>query len=98
MNVPRLPSCRCSGRMSGVLGQKLGRKNSRTSVSASDCAYSVSSALLVRQVKYVYDCEKPTFASAYISLGRVNASARKMVSGCAALMVRMHHSQNGIDF
>ena len=33
MNVARVPSCRFSGRMSGVVGQKLGRKYSFTSLS-----------------------------------------------------------------
>ncbi len=96
MNIARPPYCRCSGRMSGVFGQKLGRKNSFTSVSASERRYSASSLFDVRQVKYVYDCENPTLASAYISFGRVKASARKMISGCWALMLSMHHRQKGI--
>src|SRR4051812_1765798 len=98
MKVPRVPNCRCSGRMSGVFGQKLGRKNSDSGGRASARTYSVSSRFVVRQVKYVYDCENPPLASAYITLGRVNASARKMTSGCRFLMLAMHHRQNGNGF
>ena len=40
----------------------------------------------------------PAFARCRITFGRVNASARKIASGCARLMSAMHHSQkrNGL--
>jgi hypothetical protein len=60
--------------------------------------YSVSSALVCRQAKYVYDWEKPAFASLYMIFGRVNASARKIKSGHSRFRSRMHHSQNGSGF
>ncbi len=41
----------------------------------------MSSCLLLRQVKYVYDCWKPIWARVCIIAGRVNASARKITSG-----------------
>ena len=53
--VGRPPVCIGSVRMSGVLGQKLGRKYSRTPVCVSSRRYSSSSCLPLRQVKYVYD-------------------------------------------
>ena len=67
--------------MSGVLGHKLGRKKSRISLEVSSVKYSTNSAWVLRQVNYVYDCEKPSFASRYMIFGRVNASERKIVSG-----------------
>src|SRR5690606_30677909 len=57
MNVERAPVWSCSVRMSGVLGQKLGRKKSEMGGCVSSCMYSPSSAPPTRQVKYVYDCE-----------------------------------------
>jgi hypothetical protein len=50
MNAGRPPYCRYSGRMSGVLGQKFGRKYSRPG-RVSSVKYSVSSRLVLRQVK-----------------------------------------------
>src|SRR5688572_4109726 len=84
--------------MSGVLGHRLGRNTSRTSVCVSSVKYSVSSCLVLRQVKYVYDCVKPSFASRYMILGRVNASDRKIRSGCLSLREVIVHSQkpNGL--
>ena len=67
--------------MSGVLVNRFGRRYSRTGVEVSSVKYSVSSAFVFRQVKYVYDCEKPAFASRRMIFGRVNASDRKIVSG-----------------
>ena len=46
-------------------------------------------------MKYEYDCEKPTFASRFITFGRVNASARKIASGCFSRTSPITHSQNG---
>ncbi len=46
----------------------------------------------------MYDCPKPAFASAVIGAGRVNASARKTVSGNAARTAAISHSQNGSGF
>ena len=45
------PYWRNSGRMSGVLGQKLGRKNSLTSVPVSSVRYCSSSTRVLRQEK-----------------------------------------------
>ena len=56
--------------------------------------YEVSSAFVLRQVKYVYDWLKPALASSAIIAGRVNASARNTVSGCAACTSAISHSQN----
>src|SRR5665213_2154930 len=83
--------------MSGVFVQKFGRKNSRTSVRVSSVKYSVNSCFVLRQVKYVYDCVKPSFASRYITFGRVNASARKITSGCVAFVSPITHFQKGND-
>src|SRR5258708_27643143 len=80
--------------MSGVLGQQLGRKYSRDSSCDSSVKYSVSSALVTRHVKYVYDCEKPSFARRCITRGRVNASDRKIVFGCSWRIPARSHSQN----
>ncbi len=49
---------------------------------------------MLRHVKYVYDWWKPTLASVCIIAGRVNASARKITSGCAAVTSAITHSQN----
>src|SRR5258707_10728616 len=84
--------------MSGVLGQQLGRKNSRTGVCVSSVKYSTSSFFVVRHVKYVYDCEKPSFASRCITRGRVNASERKIVFGCSRRISAISHSQNANGF
>jgi hypothetical protein len=51
INAGRPPDCKYSGKMSGVLGQKLGRKISRISVCDSSLRYSVSSYFELRQVK-----------------------------------------------
>src|SRR2546421_8546606 len=83
MRKPARPDvCKKYGLISGVLTKKCGRKNSLTFVVVSSVRYSVSSCLLLRHVKYVYDCENPIFASRYIIFGRVNASERKITSGC----------------
>ena len=47
------------------------------------------------QVKYVYDCEKPAFASSVIIEGRVNASERNTVPGWRLRTSAISHSQNG---
>src|SRR5258708_5485450 len=94
--LPRV--CRYGWRMSGVFGKRFGRMNSRTSVWVSSVKYSSISAFELRHVKYEYDCEKPTFARNFMIFGRVNASARKIVSGCACVMPASAHSQkwNGL--
>ena len=51
-----------------------------------------------RHVKYVYDCEKPTFARRYIIPGRVNASDRNTTSGCRPRTSAIIHAQNGSGF
>ena len=60
--------------------------------------YSSSSAFVFRQVKYEYDCVNPAFARKRMIFGRVNASARKIVSGWVARMSASAHSQkrNGL--
>src|SRR5450432_2981128 len=80
--------------MSGVFGQQFGRKYSRPGSCESSVKYSVSSRLVLRQVKYVYDCVKPSLASRCMTFGRVKASARKMTSGCSRCIRAMTHSQN----
>src|SRR5262245_25100864 len=84
--------------MSGVLVNRFGRKTSASAGSESSVKYSVSSCLLFRQVKYVYDCVKPSFARRYMILGRVKASERKIASGRARFTSARHHSQtpNGL--
>src|SRR5438477_4361591 len=84
--------------MSGVFAKKFGRKYWGSSDCVSCVMYSISSALVFRQVKYVYDCEKPSFASASINRGRVNASERKITSGKRLRTSRISHSQNGSGF
>ena len=59
---------------------------------------SRSSRAVFFQVKYVYDCVKPSFASSFIVRGRVNASARKTTSGCFACTSLIIHSQNANGF
>ena len=54
---------------------------SRPTSPTSSVRYSLSSALVVRQVKYVYDWLKPILPRVCIIAGRVNASARKSTSG-----------------
>ncbi len=46
----------------------------------------------------MYDWLKPIFASVVIIAGRVNASAKKTVSGNSARTSAISHSQNGTDF
>ena len=87
LNAAGPPYCRNSCRMSGVFGQKFGRMYAAGSPDSS-VRYSVSSALVVRQVKYVYDWWKPTLPRVCIIAGRVNASARKSTSGWRAVDVR----------
>src|SRR5205814_6585791 len=97
-NAGRPPYCRYSVRMSGVLGQAFGRKKSLSGGFVMALKYSVSSYLVFRQAKYVYDCEKPAFASQYMIFGRVKASARKITSGCSFLISRIAQYQNGNGF
>ncbi len=81
-----------------MFGQKFGRKKSFAGPRVSSVTYSVSSRFVLRQVKYVYDCENPSFASWFITFGRVNASARKTRSGRARRASAMSHSQNRNGF
>src|SRR3954463_10760666 len=92
------PVCKDPGRISGVLGHKLGRKYSRTELCVRSVKYFVSSHFVSRQAKYVYDCEKPALASRYITFGRVNASARKRTSGYSRQISLITHSQNANGF
>jgi ribosomal protein L37E len=94
MNAARPPYCSASVRMSGVFGQTFGRKYSRPGPCASSVKYSVSSCLVLRHAKYVYDCVKPSLARRCMTFGRVNASARKMTSACARCTSSIAHSQN----
>src|SRR5512135_77266 len=84
--------------MSGVLGQRLGRKNSRIGGVASSVKYWYSSGAVLRQAKYEYDWLNPSLARRNITLGRVKASARKRTSGCARFTSPISHSQkaNGL--
>src|SRR5687768_2972436 len=95
MNAGRPPVWRYSVRMSGVLGQKFGRKKSRIGDRLSSVRYCSSSHFVLRQAKYVYDCVKPSLARRYITLGRVNASDRKITSGHWLLIPEISHSQKG---
>src|SRR5260370_33685115 len=81
--------------MAAVFGHRWGRRNSRIGVERSSLKYWLSSDLVLRHAKYVYDWLKPTFARLCISLGRVNASDRKITSACSRLTSLMSHSQNG---
>src|SRR3954471_23121732 len=81
--------------MSGVFGHAFGRKKSLTGGFVISSKYSVNSYFVLRQAKYVYDCENPAFASQYMIFGLVNASARKIVSGWCFLTVRITQCQNG---
>ena len=92
------PCCSSSVRMSGVLGQRLGRKYSRTELCVRSVKYFVNSHLVSRQAKYVYDCENPALASRYITFGLVNASARKSTSEYFCRTPEIKNSQNGSGF
>src|SRR5712671_5277558 len=94
-NAGRPPCCRCSGRMSGVFGHRLPSMYSAAGPWVSSFRYSSISCLKFRQVKYVYDWSNPALASAFIILGRVKASERKIASGWRAFTSPMTHSQNG---
>jgi hypothetical protein len=53
---------------------------------------------VLRHAKYVYDWLKPAFASRYITFGRVNASERRITSGCSRFSSPISHSQNANGF
>src|SRR5438105_126444 len=91
LNIGGPPCWSVSCRMSGVLGQKLGRIQSTEVTSSSP--YRRSSAAVVRQVKYVYDWVKPIRPSPLIIAGRVNASARNNTSGSTFFTFQISHSQ-----
>src|SRR5438132_8355914 len=97
-NAAAPPCCRTACRMSGVFTQKLGRKKSASSVWDSSDRYSLSSHLLLRHVKYVYDWEKPSLARCCITAGRVNASERKRTSGWVRCTSPISHAQKRNDF
>src|SRR5439155_9317377 len=80
--------------ISGVFGQRLARKYSLISVSVSSVKYSMSSRFEFRHVKYVSLWLKPALAKAFIILGLVNASARKIASGYLARTPSIKYSQN----
>ena len=79
-----------------MFGQRFGRRYVDHERSCS--TNSISSAFVFFHVKYVYDCEKPAFASSVIIDGRVNASERNTVSGCFFRTSAISHSQNGTGF
>src|SRR5260370_38620739 len=81
--------------MAAVFGHRWGRRNSRIGVERSSLKYWPSSDLVLRHAMYVYDWLTPAFARLCISLGRVNASDRKITSACSRLTSLMSHSQNG---
>src|SRR5258708_4159321 len=94
----RPPVCRYSVRMSGVLGHRLARKYSLTGGSDSSVKYCASSDGVLRHAKYVYDCVNPTLASRNMTLGRVNASERRITSGWPRLTSAISHSQKANGF
>src|SRR5687767_6276026 len=94
MNAGRPPRCSVSCRMSGVFGQKFGLRYSREEEEKSSSKYSVISCFVLRQVKYVYDCVKPSFASLCMTRGRVKASDKKTNSGNLFFRSRIAQSQN----
>src|SRR5436305_14288785 len=98
MNAGRPQYCRYSVRMSGVFGHAFGRKKSLTGGLVISSKYSRNSNDVLRHAKYVYDCENPALASQYLIFGLVNASARKMRSGCFFFNSPMHQCQNGSGF
>src|ERR1044071_4937612 len=91
LNIGGPPCCSDSCRMSGVLGQKLGRMKSAEATSSSQ--YCRISHAVVRHVKYVYDWVKPRLARPFMTAGRVNASARNSTSGSVRLTSAISHSQ-----
>src|SRR5438552_16682969 len=96
LNIGGPPCWSDSCRMSGVLGQKLGRYQSAEATSSSP--YRRISAAVVRHVKYVYDWVNPTLPNPCITAGRVNASARKITSGWLSFTVQISQCQksNGL--
>ena len=83
-----------SGRMSGVFGQKFGRKYSRDRRlrELGEILAQLLLGLAPGEVG-VRLGEAAAWPGAYMTLGRVNASARKITSGCSRLISAMHHSQ-----
>ena len=75
-----------------MLTKKFGRRKCAVSW-VSSCRYSSSSHFSLRQVKYVYDWWKPTFASSRIIGRRVNASDRNTTSGSVLRISPSSHSQ-----
>src|SRR2546421_665745 len=69
--------------MSGVFTKKFGRKNWGRSERTSCVMYSISSAFVFFQVKYLKDWLKPALASVAIIFGWVQASRRKTRAGGA---------------
>src|SRR3569833_873308 len=98
VKVARPTNCYYSVRMSGVLGQRLGRKYSRQLRCVCSVRYCVSSHLVLRHGKYLYDWLKPILARRCITLGRVKASERKIASGCVRRVSLMSqcHSAKGL--
>src|SRR6267143_6262188 len=84
--------------MSGVFAHRLGRMKSRIGEERSSLKYWLSSHVVLRHAKYVYDWLKPSLASRYITLGRVNASDRRMTSGCSRFTSPISHSQKANGF
>src|SRR5262249_24471505 len=80
--------------MSGVFANRFGRRYSRTGAPVNSVKYSTSSSLEFRQVKYVYDCVKPALARCFITFVRLNASEKKIRSGCGRVRSASTHSQN----
>ena len=76
-----LLGCLIGAASASLLGDRYGRKKSLMGGFVISSKYSVSSYFVLRHAKYVYDCEKPAFASQYMIFGLVNASARKITSG-----------------
>ena len=80
--------------MSGVFGQRFGRRNVDHERSCSTSSTSSARRVLPGEVRVALG-EARSFASDVIIAGRVNASERKIVSGCAFRTSPISHSQNG---
>src|SRR3569832_895506 len=98
VKAARPPNCKYSVRMSGVLGQRLGRKYSRKLSYMSSVRYCVIYHMELRHGKKLYDWLKPILARRCITLGRVKASERKIASGCVRRVSLMSqcHSAKGL--
>ena len=94
--IARPPYCKDACKISGVFTNRFGRHTSL--IAAISSANRVSSYFEVFHVKYVYDWENPTFANPYSRAGRVNASAKKIISGFVSCTLEINHCQKFAGF